>query len=138
MALQMTYAHGQWSFPHPVPLLLPHLPIKYQSRPPWARHCAQHWVFNTEQNSSSFPRPKRNILEANFCPIITSLSPPCLPRKCWLQGKPGGRITPPGLQQVTLCLCFAVEHAPPDTLPLLHLKPPRCLLPLTWPLNFEP
>ena len=32
-----------------------------------ARHCAQYWVFNTEQNSSSFPRPKKNILEANFC-----------------------------------------------------------------------
>ena len=67
MALQIIPAHGQWSFPHPVPLLLPHLPIKYQSRPPWARHCAQYWVFNTEQNSSSFPRPKKNILEANFC-----------------------------------------------------------------------
>lgn len=66
MALQMIHAHGQQSFPHPVPLLLPNLPIKYLSRPLWARHCAQHWVFNTEQNSSSFPRPKKNILEATF------------------------------------------------------------------------
>ena len=72
-------------------------------------------------------------------PIIISLSPtmPAQEMLAWERGKTWRQNHPTRpTTGVILHLCFP-EHAPPDTLPLLHLAPPGCLLPLTWPLEFR-
>ena len=85
------------------------------------------------------PGQRKTFWKQLSTPIIISLSPtmPAQEMLAWERGKTWRQNHPTRpTTGVILHLCFP-EHAPPDTLPLLHLAPPGCLLPLTWPLEFQ-